>query len=82
VQIIVVALSILREAYFGFLSPKSLEAPWTGLAVNALAGFINAGWGLAFDQSGAPAQITSCVDRKPHPAMLPGEIPCSCARIP
>lgn len=44
VLIIVAALSILREAYFGFLAPKLLETPWQGLAVNALAGFINAGW--------------------------------------
>jgi cation diffusion facilitator family transporter len=44
VLIIVAALSILREAHFGFLSPRSLEAPWAGLAVNGVAGFINAGW--------------------------------------
>jgi cation diffusion facilitator family transporter len=44
VLIIVAALLILREAYFGFLSPKSLEAPWVGLAVNGVAGVINAGW--------------------------------------
>jgi cation diffusion facilitator family transporter len=28
VLIILAALSILREAYFGFLAPRSLEAPW------------------------------------------------------
>jgi cation diffusion facilitator family transporter len=44
VLIILAALSILREAYFGFLAPRILEAPWVGLAVNAAAGFINAGW--------------------------------------
>src|SRR5258707_2321993 len=44
VLIIVAALSILREAYFGFLAPRILDAPWAGLAVNAVAGFINAGW--------------------------------------
>src|SRR5258705_10848970 len=43
VLIIVAALLILQEAYFGFLSPKSLEAPWVGLAVNGVAGVINAG---------------------------------------
>ncbi|MDB5583152.1 MAG: cation efflux protein [Bradyrhizobium sp.] len=44
VLIIVAALSILREAYFGFLAPRTLEAPWVGLAVNGVAGCINAGW--------------------------------------
>ena len=44
VLIIVAALLILREAYFGFLSLKSLEAPWVGLALNGVAGVINAGW--------------------------------------
>ncbi len=42
--IIVAALAILREAYFGFLSPKMIDAPAQGLAINALAGVINAAW--------------------------------------
>jgi len=33
VLIVVAALLILREAYFGFQSPKPLDAPWQGLAV-------------------------------------------------
>jgi cation diffusion facilitator family transporter len=44
VLIIVAALAILREAYFGFLSPKPIDAPIQGLAINALAGAINAIW--------------------------------------
>lgn len=28
--IVIAALSILREAYFGFLAPKLLDAPWRG----------------------------------------------------
>src|SRR3712207_4513157 len=44
VLIIVAALAILREAYFGFLSPKVIDAPAQGLAINALAGVINAVW--------------------------------------
>jgi len=44
VLIIVAALAILREAYFGFLSPKMIDAPAQGLAINALAGVINAAW--------------------------------------
>jgi cation diffusion facilitator family transporter len=44
VLIIVAALAILREAYFGLLSPRMMDAPMQGLAVNALAGVINAVW--------------------------------------
>lgn len=45
--IIVAALLILREAYFGILSPKPLEAPALGLAVNVLATLINGVWAWA-----------------------------------
>jgi cation diffusion facilitator family transporter len=44
VLIVVAALSILREAYFGFLSPKVLIAPWQGMLINGIASAINAGW--------------------------------------
>jgi cation diffusion facilitator family transporter len=44
VLIIIAALVILREAYFGFLAPKPLDAPWQGLAVNGAASLINAVW--------------------------------------
>jgi cation diffusion facilitator family transporter len=44
VLIIVAAMMILREAYFGFFAPRMLDAPATGLAVNALATVINAFW--------------------------------------
>jgi len=44
VLIIVAALMILREAYLGFLSPRMLEAPGVGLAINALASVLNGAW--------------------------------------
>ena len=44
VLIVVAALSILHEAYFGFLQPKPLDAPVPGLLVNGLASAINAVW--------------------------------------
>lgn len=44
VLIVLAALFILREAWDGFASPRALDAPWLGLAVNAGAGLINAGW--------------------------------------
>jgi cation diffusion facilitator family transporter len=45
--IVVAALLILREAYGGLLAPKALDAPALGLAVNAVAGVINAAWAWA-----------------------------------
>ncbi|GJE59937.1 cation diffusion facilitator family transporter [Methylobacterium trifolii] len=45
--IIVAALLILREAYFGILAPKALDAPGIGAAVNALATAINGAWAWA-----------------------------------
>jgi len=52
VLIIVAALAILREAYLGFLAPKMLEAPAEGLAINAVAGFINAFWSWTLIRQG------------------------------
>lgn len=44
VMIIVAAILILREAYFGFLDPQLPEAPFEGLAVSIFATLINIGW--------------------------------------
>ncbi|WP_088346552.1 MULTISPECIES: cation diffusion facilitator family transporter [Rhodomicrobium] len=44
VLIVVAALAILRAAYFGIMTPRPIDAPWEGMAVNALASVINAGW--------------------------------------
>jgi len=42
--IIVAALAIFREAYAAFLTPRIVDAPWIGLAVNGGATAINAVW--------------------------------------
>lgn len=42
--IVIAALLILREAWFGLLDPKPLQAPVLGLAINAGAGLLNALW--------------------------------------
>ena len=44
VLIVIAALSILHEAYLGFLQPRLLHAPVQGLLVNGLASAINAVW--------------------------------------
>lgn len=44
VMIILAALLIMREAYLGFRNPPELDAPVTGMAINAMAGVMNAIW--------------------------------------
>ncbi|MDB5566325.1 MAG: cation efflux protein [Tardiphaga sp.] len=44
VLIVLAAILILREAWFSYLAPRALDAPWLGLAVNALATALNAVW--------------------------------------
>lgn len=44
VMIIIAALLIMREAYFGFQELRMLDAPLEGLLVNGLASVINAFW--------------------------------------
>jgi cation diffusion facilitator family transporter len=42
--IIVAALAILREAYYGYLAPKDIDAPWLGLMISTGATVLNALW--------------------------------------
>jgi cation diffusion facilitator family transporter len=56
VLIVIAALAILREAYFGYLAPKSLDAPWQGLAVNGLASLVNAVWSWVLNPQGRRLQ--------------------------
>lgn len=42
--IVIAALSILREAYHGFIDPHPLDAPALGLSINAAAGVLNGIW--------------------------------------
>jgi cation diffusion facilitator family transporter len=44
VLIVVAALLILREAYFGIMAPKPFTASMEGLLVNGLASILNGGW--------------------------------------
>lgn len=44
VMIILAALLIMREAYLGFRNPPELDAPFIGMAINAVAGVMNAVW--------------------------------------
>ena len=44
--IIAAALTILHEAYGGFLAPRAIDALWTGLTIGMVATILNAGWGV------------------------------------
>ena len=50
--VIVAAILILREAGHGLLDPRPLDAPWTGLAINAVATAINAAWAMLLMRRG------------------------------
>lgn len=43
-MIVVAAALIFREAWAGILAPRAIDAPFEGLAINALASVINAVW--------------------------------------
>ncbi|WP_165218362.1 cation diffusion facilitator family transporter [Affinirhizobium pseudoryzae] len=46
VLIVIAALLIVKEAWGGLVEPRLPEAPVMGLAINALAGVINAAWAM------------------------------------
>ena len=56
VMIIVAAILILREAFFGFLAPELPEAPVQGLAVSGVATAINLVWALVLMRQGRQAK--------------------------
>ncbi|MGV8932505.1 MAG: cation diffusion facilitator family transporter [Luteimonas sp.] len=45
VLIILAALAILRQAWFGFMAPRPIDTPILGLAISAVATVINLAWG-------------------------------------
>lgn len=56
VLIVVAALSILREVYYGWLSPQPLEASMNGLMVNGAAAVINTIWYAVLMREGRKAR--------------------------
>ncbi|MDR3375312.1 MAG: cation diffusion facilitator family transporter [Ancalomicrobiaceae bacterium] len=52
VMIVVAAVTILHEAWLGFVSPKQLEALGPGLAVSAVATALNALWSATLIRQG------------------------------
>ena len=66
VLIILAALSILREAYFGFLSPQPIGAPLLGMAINAVATAINGLWAMVLVRTGRAARSPALVASGKH----------------
>jgi cation diffusion facilitator family transporter len=64
--IVAAAIAILHEAYLGFIAPKPIEAPWTGLAVSTTATLINAGWSAFLIRQGRLHRSASLVADGKH----------------
>lgn len=56
VMIIVAAILILREAYFGFIAPGIIESPTQGLIISAVATVINVIWAQVLIRQGRKAR--------------------------
>lgn len=52
VLITLAAVSIARYAYYGFLDPQPMDAPFEGLAINGLATCINIFWAFVLIRTG------------------------------
>jgi cation diffusion facilitator family transporter len=52
VLITLAAISIIRYAYYGFLDPRPLDAPFEGLAISLVATAINAFWAVVLIRTG------------------------------
>lgn len=66
VMIIVAAILILREAYFGFLAPELPEAPVEGLAISIFATLINVGWAQYLRRYGTRVRSPALVADAKH----------------
>lgn len=66
VLIILAALSILREAYLGFLNPQPIDAPLWGIAINAAATAANGIWGAVLLRAGRASRSPALVASGKH----------------
>lgn len=65
-MIVGAAIAILHEAYQGFLAPKVIDAPWTGLAVSTAATLLNIGWSYVLIHQGRIYRSASLVADGKH----------------
>lgn len=66
VMIIVAALLIMREAWLGFLKPSAIDAPFAGMAINAVAGALNLIWCRVLITQGARLKSPALVADGKH----------------
>ena len=60
------ALTILHEAYGGFLAPRKIDAPWTGLSIGMVATILNASWGAFIIRQGRAQKSAALVSDGKH----------------
>jgi cation diffusion facilitator family transporter len=66
VMIIVAAILIFREAYFGFISPRLPDAPMQGLLISGVATVINVAWALVLLRHGRKVRSPALVADGKH----------------
>ncbi|MCT4654818.1 MAG: cation diffusion facilitator family transporter [Cohaesibacter sp.] len=66
VLIVVAAMAIFHEAYMAYKSPRILEAPLQGLAINGFAGLINGLWALVLIRQGRAIKSPAIVADGKH----------------
>ena len=66
VLIVTAALLILHKAYVGFFDPRPLDAPVQGLAINAIASLVNAGWAFTILRYGRHARSPALIADARH----------------
>lgn len=64
--IIVAALAILREAYFGYFEAKSIDQPWQGLLVSSVATLLNLLWSAFLVRKGRALKSATLVADGKH----------------
>lgn len=66
VLVVVAAITIMREAYFGFLDPHLPDQPFTGMLINGAATVINAIWCLVLLRVGKSMRSPALVADGKH----------------
>lgn len=66
VLIVIAAIAILREAWAAYQSPRLIEAPWLGLAINGVATVINFVWASVLIRQGRSHKSTALVADGKH----------------
>ncbi|MGO9391769.1 cation diffusion facilitator family transporter [Rhodoblastus sp.] len=64
--IIVAGVTILKEAYEGFLAPKPIDAPLLGIAVSSIATVMNAAWSYVLIRTGRSQRSPALVSDGKH----------------